>query len=1257
VKRPTRRLLTLVALLAGTLVLALGWLLATESGLQFLMRQLATQAGPELAVTGVSGRLAGRLQIQELQYNTDEFRLVVEQLEIDWRPLALLSGSLELREVRAVAVRYVQLAGTAAADSGQTELPAITLPVRLRLDALHVGSVDIVTAADGEALQLQDIALAARASGAGLTLTSLSLAAPGLALQGTASMQLQDDYPLQGELDWQWRSETRAPLSARTRLDGDLRHIILTQEFLPPYSARAELSLVDVLDALQIDGTVSLQDSALADIDNSWPDLRLSASVTLAGPPGQLHIKGTGSSRDTLDNRVDATFATELSAAGLHIQSLQLALPEQTARLQLQGRIDFSPGEDSLDLQADWQDLSWPLYAEPAVSSASGKLALRGSPEAYRLSGDTLLDAPDYTPARVELQGQGNLDALEITTFSAGLLNGSLQGTARVAWQPRLAASLEVSGSKLNPGLRWPDWPGELGLQLRAELEVDAADELLLRLHNASASGTLREQPLQLVTRGSYSSGVAQLDSGELTSGPSRVKLQGSLGDTLDLAWELQSPDLATLAPAVAGQVSGKGRLQGTLQAPRLTAQLAGKDLRYQADRIGKLQLDAAIDVTGNQTSNLQLEISDSRLAGNGIDTFKLTGSGYPQAHALQLAAAGSGHTASIAVDGSWQQEVWTYTLTSAEILPQGLSAWNLQQAVTGRISATRSNLPEACWRDSGSTLCLQGSMTETGREAAFRLQDLPLELLAGLLPAGTQLRGMLNGNGNYQQAGDAPATAHAVLTTTAGELGVVHDTTGPDTLLAFAPSSVTLDLDAQQARLQLALPLQANAGNLAGTASINASRDGWTAGSLNGEMLVELPDIAFAGHLLPDVRDLQGRLDGKVRLSGTPAAPRLQGRLLLSSGRALLLTPGLQLEDIRIELTGQPDGDIRLEASTRSGDGEMQVRGNANLAGAQPSVQLRIEGDDIRVLNTLEAQVDASPRLDVTLQDKRIDVNGGILVPRADITPRQLSGSAVAASPDQVIIEDGEPVAAGTDYPVYANLRFTLGQAVRFDGLGLTGRLGGSVVAVDEPGQPTRASGELNIRDGRYRAYGQDLTIRRGRLLFAGGPLTEPGLDIEAVRQPAADILVGVKVRGNLQQPVVTTFSEPSMSQSEQLSWLVLGRPLQENTSSSEQSALNNAALMLGLTGGESLGKQLGETVGVDEVEVTSEAGDSTSASLLVGKYLTPKLLVSYGVGLFEPISTLRLRYTLSSKWKLVGEASDLRSSADLFYVIESGD
>ena len=57
-----------------------------------------------------------------------------------------------------------------------------------------------------------------------------------------------------------------------------------------------------------------------------------------------------------------------------------------------------------------------------------------------------------------------------------------------------------------------------------------------------------------------------------------------------------------------------------------------------------------------------------------------------------------------------------------------------------------------------------------------------------------------------------------------------------------------------------------------------------------------------------------------------------------------------------------------------------------------------------------------------------------------------------------------------------------------------------------------------------------------------------------------------------------------------------------------------------------------------------------------MVGKYLSPKLYVSYGLGIFEPVSTFRIRYILSSSWSVVGETSATQTGADLFYVIERG-
>jgi translocation and assembly module TamB len=55
-----------------------------------------------------------------------------------------------------------------------------------------------------------------------------------------------------------------------------------------------------------------------------------------------------------------------------------------------------------------------------------------------------------------------------------------------------------------------------------------------------------------------------------------------------------------------------------------------------------------------------------------------------------------------------------------------------------------------------------------------------------------------------------------------------------------------------------------------------------------------------------------------------------------------------------------------------------------------------------------------------------------------------------------------------------------------------------------------------------------------------------------------------------------------------------------------------------------------------------------------VIGKYLSPDLYVSYGLGLFEPVSTVRLEYTLDENWKLSTESSTFSSGGDIIYTIE---
>ena len=181
---------------------------------------------------------------------------------------------------------------------------------------------------------------------------------------------------------------------------------------------------------------------------------------------------------------------------------------------------------------------------------------------------------------------------------------------------------------------------------------------------------------------------------------------------------------------------------------------------------------------------------------------------------------------------------------------------------------------------------------------------------------------------------------------------------------------------------------------------------------------------------------------------------------------------------------------------------------------------------------------------------------------------------------------------------------------------------------------------------------FGQDVTITRGLLNYRNSPLNEPQLEIVAERKiKDSDITVAVNVRGTLDNPFIAITSTPSMTSNEALSYLLTGRSI-DTLQSGEAANVNQAAENLAISGGGFLLGGIGTRLGLDEVSVEKTA-DDTDTAVVLGKFLSPKLFVSYGISIAEAINTIKLRYTLNENWSLKAEAG-LEQSADLENRIE---
>ena len=226
------------------------------------------------------------------------------------------------------------------------------------------------------------------------------------------------------------------------------------------------------------------------------------------------------------------------------------------------------------------------------------------------------------------------------------------------------------------------------------------------------------------------------------------------------------------------------------------------------------------------------------------------------------------------------------------------------------------------------------------------------------------------------------------------------------------------------------------------------------------------------------------------------------------------------------------------------------------------------------------------------------------------------------------------------------------LGDKLHVRGRGLDTTLRGKL-RLTAPGGRLAAAGTINTERGTYQAYGQKLEIERGFVAFSG-PLENPRLDVLALR-PFTDIRVGVAITGNLLTPRVRLYSEPEMSDTDKLSWLVLGRA-PDGLGRADTAFLQRAAVALLAGEGEAPTDALLRSLGIDEVSLRQSDGDVRETVISLGKQLSRRWYVGYERGVNATTGTWQLIYRIAQRFTLRAQ-SGADSSLDVILVKRLGE
>ncbi len=1225
--------------LAATLILLLliiggiGLLLTSETALQWLFPRVASWSGGELTVSQLRGRLIGPISMSGVAYRSKAFSARADSLSLDWQPRWLLGATLHLQPVRVehLVVTLPQATPPVAAATPGTApgVPsAVRLPFRIALQEAEMVHLEVIDPKSASPIRIDRVQFSLAAFGNSAQLDNVRIEAGDSHAELSGRLGLAPTAPVDLTVRGAWAQAGRPTLAGDGHIRGNRQRLKVAAHFSAPFKGQLDATLDAPYTQLRWNGVLQLKEITAQQINAAWPAVQLRGRLEGHGSASQLQAEGE----------------LEMSGAVSAQARIKLALEHRP-----QTGIAKSPStlaDYPMSLELDWHTPPMTDTQRGPLLSHSGKLVLHGVPDQYSFSLNSQLDHATWHAITLAASGTGDTTSLRATA-QASLFDGSLDASSTWRWSKKPDWQVRLRAKNINPARYNNDWPGRL--TLAADLR---GDHQRLRLDNATLAGTLRGQPLHLNTRLAIDGQRYTLEHLTARLGSASANASGSVTDGYTLTWDIQAPDLSHLLADARGALSTRGSLAGPRRAPRVNASLQGEGLVLRGYGAKRLTLQLDLDMQDKQDSSTRLELAGFIAPQGDLKSITLQAKGRLHEHSIDLALDAGGTHAKAGLHGAFLKNVWKGMLTDGELSSEAAGAWRLERPAALVAGADEVRMAEGCLRQEPGRVCAQGAWRRLrGGDGSAMARHFPLSLIQPLFLQDIGLTGKLDADvvARVPHAGAASATAElrfspgSVRYPASGELQVQVEYDTASAHLRAADGRA-------QSRIGLRLKNQGTLdANLAFPLTLPDTPPPADV-SLQGDINAAFHDLTPLALFFPQFYQTRGTLDANWQVRGTLERPRLSGQLTLNDGAADIPRLGIHLRETRVTLSGDGSDVLSVKGRMLSGKGTLDLDGSIDLrADAAWSAALHLSGNHFELANTPEIFLLATPDLTLDVRPRTLRLDGKIDIPEGRIAPKDLARATLASS-DVVII--GPDAASGptAKWKVYSRVQLNLGEKIHFSGFNFNGDITGNIITADEPERPTTALGELRVVQGQYTIYRQELKVERGRLIFASGPIGDPGLDMRAVRR-TGDVLAGVQARGTLKSPELTLFSEPSMSDTDTLSYLMLGRPA-DQAGRADGELLYQAATSLGAAGGELLAKKIGNVFGIKDVSIQTGT-TPTDTALVIGTYLSPRLYINYGIGLLEPVNTFRMRYKLNKNWQFQSETG-VYSGADILYTIE---
>lgn len=1280
-----------VALLATGAVLA--WLLGTESGFRALAQRAPQLSGGRLSIEAPRGRLRDHFGFARLVLALGGTRIEARQADLRWRPQALRAHRLHLEQLTAaeVQVRYTSHGGY------DTPPPAFALPIAIQIDALRLGQFAVLSQRPGHAPR-RVFGLSAAEARADLGLTHWQIAHLAATTDwGRAQLagSLGPTFPFpiqaQGNLSTRYAAYViNAAVQAHDSLDRlavdftahgaelDARGTARIRSF--EHQPLAGLDVVlGTLDPRRFNpaapsAALTLQAHLAPELDT--------APVPHAARLGTTQLAGTVTLHNAHPGALDAGQLplTQLSArvnweeGVLNLKALEAQIPGGG---QVRGQLAWrEPDAKSGDTLGQLEGALTLAGVDPArLHSALPAARVAGTLHA-RVQRDTQWVEAHLAGRGLQLDTVLSQHAARVEVASLRLAQGAMAitGQGSLTLDDARRFTLKAEAQRFDPNAFWRAAPtGRISGQLSAEGELAPHRSLAARVQLADSQ--LGGLPLQ--GGGHFSLNGARISDSDFSLDllGNTLAVQGAFGAPGDhLAISADAPALDRIGLGLAGRLRARGTLLGSLSQPAGTLDVNASRLAVPGGwRLDALNFQGELNEGQNGRVDTRMTLAGLRRPGTSdpiVRRAAWVATGTRQAHGISVEAqfmrdyrfsaraqgglsermAWAGQLTQLSLDWGAALKLTAPTPVSVAADHVALGAaqlkgshsfvnlealsWTPQEIVArGTLSGLRVGLA----LNEAQQVVAQGESLQVGANWDIHLRD----------HANGQIR-VFREEGDLVLGGDAPVALG--LTELEGVLAASDDR------LAFSLSAAGKRIGVISAAATAAVERHGLQWQLAESAP------------LLGSAQIKVPSLNWVGPLVDPNLRTGGSVQGDFSLSGTPAAPVATGAIHGDDLSLSLAEQGFRLSGGRLRMRFDADrlylDELAFVSPNRVKPDERRIAFDALVAepgraGVSGQVALatglgnfNLTADRLPVLQRHDRWllISGSGQIDTTWDSMSVQATVTAPAGYIGLPPKR------APQLDDDVVVRGRVARSERRFLISTDIDVSLGDALYLKAFGVDTRLEGQLSLHARPGEPLRATGRIETRDGLYDAYGQCLSIDEGIITFQG-PLDNPTLAVTAVRK-GLPVEAGVEISGTAQRPKLRLVSEPTVPDTEKLSWMILGRSASGGSEADSAVLVAAASALVGDTAG-GLTDQIARVVGIDQIALAQSEGhglgraytskvagsatgfSSSSASaaadtvggqvVMLGKRLNQDVFVSFEQSLTGSESIVRLTYALS--------------------------